>query len=302
MSRIIIIGASGFSGKHVLKALLDDGHEVIAIKNKHEVPESSKVRVVPGGIGSVNHNLVDEVKPELVFHLARPRLPRLRRAGRVLAAYYASYLNGNLILELKKSEQKPGLIFTSGSLVYGSSPLPLDEDSEMHPASFARQYNKGERPLQKSMETGEYPVMMFRLPWLLGMGSWFEWFYLKPMTVAHSVPLFGKGDNLMDIIDIRDSSRLILKFALETKSTGNYNIVSGGAVTQLDFANKVSKVFGLPIKDYRQVFTGRLEKEAIQAFYSNIVLTTKYPEYIKDYHYLDLEESLRAIRQEYGRI
>ena len=141
--------------------------------------------------------------------------------------------------------------------------------------------------------------MVIRFPWLLGSGSWFDWFYVRPMKNAHCVPLFGAGANLMEIIDIKDAIMLTLKIA-KGEEPGVFNMVSAGPVTQLEFASAISRLSNLPVCDYRKVFEGKLEKEALEAFSSNIPLKTKHSDIFKDHHYIPLDETLREILQQSG--
>jgi len=301
MKRVLVIGGSGFSGRYILKELLKQGHQVFAIENRNPVRGGSEVHVIKGGIRAVTCHLIDEIRPEAVFHFARPKFPRLKRTGRLLAARLAALQNQRLIRVLEGAGHPCRLVFASGSLMYGSSLSPLDEESPLKPVSFARQYYWGEKPVLEALRINKCPVMVMRFPWLLGAGSWFEWFYLRPMKRTHSVPLFGQGDNFMEVLDVEDAARLAVKYAFQYNCPGIYNIVSAGPVTQLEFAASVSRASGFPVKDYRTLFTGYLEKEALQAFSSNIMLATKYPELLKDQLYTPLEETLSGILREFGR-
>ncbi|MBW6460731.1 MAG: NAD(P)-dependent oxidoreductase [Bacteroidales bacterium] len=302
MKSVLVIGGSGFSARYLVKELLRLGYQVFAIENRNPVQQASNIHVISGGVRAVTRHLIDELRPEVVFHFARPRFPRLKMAGRILAARLAALQNHRLMGELERTTHPCRLIFASGSLMYGSSPSPLDEDSPLQPVSFARQYYYGEKPILDALQAKRYPIMLLRFPWLLGAGSWFEWFYLRPLKKAHSVPLFGKGDNYMEVLDVEDSARLSVKYAFQNNRTGIFNIISAGPVTQLAFARAVSDVSGFPVKDYRTVFPGHLEKEALQAFASNIILKTNYPDLLKDQPYTPLKKTLAMIFQEFGML
>lgn len=302
MKNVLVIGGSGFSGRCLLKELLRLGYQVFAIENRNPLQQASNIHVIKGGVRAVTCNLINDLRPEAVFHFARPRFPRLKRAGRLLAARLAALQNQRLICELERAAHPCRLIFASGSLMYGSSPSPLDEDSPLHPVSFARQYYYGENPVLDALRAKKLPIMLLRFPWLLGAGSWFEWFYLRPMNKAHSVPLFGKGDNYMEVLDVADAARLSVKYAFQHHHQGICNIVSASPVTQLEFAKAVSDVSGYPVNDYRAVFPGHLEKEVLQAFTSNIILKTKYPELQINQIFTPLKDTLAGIFQATGML
>jgi nucleoside-diphosphate-sugar epimerase len=299
LSKILIIGGSGFVGRHILKEAISGNHEIFAIEHKRPLPQYKTVHIVKGGIRAIDRHLLDDLQPDIVFHTARPTIPAFKKAGRILAAYKAKKLNRRLITETKASKQIPKLVFISGSLMYGSSDSASNEDSPLNPVSYARQYFPGEKPVIEAVHKEDFPVTVVRLPWLLGKGSWFEWFYLRPMLSAKAIPLFGKGENLMEIVDILDTAKIISKRVLENKHHGILNLVSAGAVSQLDFATAISEVTGLPIRDYEEVFRKKPEKAAIEAFTSNIVLATKHKEVFEGFLYTPLKDSIERILFEF---
>lgn len=294
MKKVLVAGGSGFLGKHLIRELKNQQVEIFAIRNKNPVEGVSSDHLIEGGIQSIDSKLVDDLSPDVIFHLARPVMPGFRKWGRKLAAGKAARLNRKLLQQLNHSSHKPLLVFASGSLMYGNSPDPHLEDSPLNPVSFARQYFRGELPIVEAVRNGDYPVQVFRLPWLLGDGSWFGWFYLENIRKIKSIPKFEAGQNMMEIIDVRDAVKLMVKIAFEEKPGRMINIPSKGAISHKNFVDRVSAYFDAKVVDYRQLYPGKIEKEALEAFTSNIVLGTKYPELFKGFVYKDLEESLRS--------
>jgi nucleoside-diphosphate-sugar epimerase len=295
LKKALVIGGSGFAGRQLVSELLSTDHEVFAMEHRSPIARGSNVTVIRGGTGAIGKKLLRSINPDFIFHFARPTFPVLRRPGRVIAASYAAWLNRRLIRAIEHSGLGSKLIFASGSLMYGSSPSPVYEDAPLNPASYARQYYRGEIPILEALKAGNVPVIVLRMPWLLGKGSWFEWFYLRTMEKHRMVPLFGDGANLMEVLDIRDAARMAVKYAIDPETRGIFNLVTPKPVTQMEFAGKVSDLSGFPVRDYREAFQGKLEKEALQAFTSNIVLATKYPDLIAGFHYTSLEESLKRL-------
>jgi nucleoside-diphosphate-sugar epimerase len=275
--------------------LINRGIEVYAIEHHTSLIPRPGLNIIRGRISSIDRKLIKTLKPDMVFHLARPKFPLLRKAGRMLSARWAAFQNRCLIRELEKSGHSTKLIFASGSLMYGSSSIPFDEDSPLKPFSFAKQYYPGEIPILDVLKSNIIDVMIIRCPWLLDKGSWFEWFYTRTMQHYQAVPLFGDGNNLMEHIDIRDAARLVVNFAGDKTAGGIINMVTAGAISQMEFAKMISAISGFPVKDHMELFKNRLEKEALEAFTSNIVLSTKYPQLTAGFQYSKLEESLKRI-------
>jgi nucleoside-diphosphate-sugar epimerase len=298
MEKAIIIGGSGFLGSHLLGLLQKENVEVLAVTNKKPVQITKTTSVFKGGISAVNIQLIDDFKPDAIFHCARPTLPRYRKFGRILAAKKAYKLNKKLIQNIEKAEQKPKLIFASGSLIYGNSSKPHDELSPQRPISYARQYHKGEIPINEAILKNSFPVIVLRFPWLLGNGSWFKWFYLENSKKSKSVPTFGDQKNRMEIIDVKDAAKLMQLHADEAIESGFFNITSRNPKTQFDFVKEVKEIFDATEVDYRELFPKGLEKEAMEAFTSNITLSTLRPEILDKFQFSSIKETLKCIKSE----
>lgn len=295
MKNALVIGGSGFLGKHLLAELVTSGIHVFAIENKTKIPQHNNVTVIKNGFASITFDLIEKINPDVVFHCARPTIPKLRRLGRKLAAISAASYNHSLIEKLKNTKNKPLLAFASGSLMYGNSAKPIDENTPLNPISYAKQYHKGEKPLLIALSKNDYPVMILRFPWLLGNGSWFKWFYLNPISTHNAIPILGKGLNHMEILDVNDAARLMIRYAYEKNSPGIYNLYSGLSGTQHQFAKSVSEIYHVVVKKHTDLFTGNIEKETIEAFTSNIKLTTLYPEILNTFKFTAVNQTLKEI-------
>lgn len=286
-------------GSHVMREMVSMDCEVYAMEHHTPLQAEENVRLIKGGIGDISAQFIRDLNPDIIFHCARPKFPFLRKTGRKLASLQAARLNRRLVRALCTSGRPVKLAFASGSLWYGHSEFPADERSPGRPASFARQYHRGERPILEASERGSVNVTVFRFPWLLGPGSWFEWFYIRTMERFGAVPLFGSGNNLMEVIDARDAARLAARIALDLNSPGTLNIRSSRPVTQMELASVVSQISGLPVKDYREIFTRLPESEVVEAFTSSIVLDTIHPRFFEGFPYTSLEDSVRKILEDY---
>jgi len=45
------------------------------------------------------------------------------------------------------------------------------------------------------------------------------------------------------------------------------------------------------ITDYKNIYPGKVEREVLEAYTSNILIKTKHPQIFKDYNYYSLRES-----------
>ena len=202
----------------------------------------------------------------------------------MLAALMASANNKYLLRQLKGSSKQPLLLFASGSLMYGNSHSAHNENSPLKPISYARQYYKGEIPIHCAANDDTYPVCFIRMPWLLGPGSWFNWFFLDNLKKANAIPAFWNQDNFMEILDVRDAATLMVQYA-ELNLKGTYNLPGAERMKQVEFINLISEVFELPAKPYTELYRHKIEHAVIEAFTSNILIETNYPEVIKNYKF-----------------
>jgi nucleoside-diphosphate-sugar epimerase len=295
MRNIILIGASGFVGSRVLKELLKEEVVIYALKNKSKIPSNEKIKVIDGGIKALDAQKLREIKPEYIFHCARPTFSRLRKLGRKIAAQKAYSLNKNLIRQIKKSGIQSKLIFASGSLAYGNNTGIIDEKTPLNPISYSKDYIKGEFPITKDKGNENLTILTIRLPWMIGIGSWFQWFYLNNIKSSEQIPLFGSGKNIMSLMDVEDAARLMISYAKKMNDTRAYNVFSPFQLTQEDFANRVQQVLGGAIVDHKKIYP-KLEKAALEAFQSNIQLATNYPKILNNYNFTSIEETLKRLK------
>ena len=294
MNRAIVIGASGFLGRHVVGHLLEKNVEVFATEHKRNI-QVAVSGIIPGGIKGLNRVALNRIKADVIFHCARPVMPSFRKWGRIMAARKAEKFNSWLLNELKHASLRPKLVFSSGSLMYGSANHPHDENALLAPISYARQYYRGEMPLLIAQQKNEYPIIMMRLPWLIGMDSWFKWFYLDPILSRQLIPAFDPTDNMMEIITVSDAASIMAMYA-EKAEAGIYNVPSANPHTQQEFLEILVSKFDAPIADHRIICGNRLENETMEAFRSNILLTTKHTDTLQNFEYMTLDSALEKIR------
>ena len=296
--RVVVTGGSGFIGGTLLEMLSGKDVEVLAVVHRRKIKQDKNVTLLPGGIAAMTKAVIDDFSPDVIFHCARPTYPQLGRAGRKLAAFRAAGLNKTLLQNLRNSNTSPTLFFLSGSLMYGNGQKAFNESSPLNPVSYARQYYRGEKPVIAAIEDSTLRIKVVRLPWVLGNGSWFQWFYLDTIRQHRAIPRFGDGSNYMEIIDIRDVTEILWQMAATPSPSGIINVPASKPRTQAEFLSFLSRMFEVPVVDYREIFGNRLEREAREAFTSNILLRNTSEQTIANYHYTPLEETLARLRDQ----
>ncbi len=297
MKKALLIGASGFLGSHVLQELRQQGFKVWAWEHNTPIPEQEGVTIIRGTLKRIEVALLEQLMPDIIFHCARPTIPRFKRMGRRLAARMAEKQNQVLLHQLSQCSHKPILVFASGSLMYGPGQNHM-ESQALNPMSFARQYHKGEKPFINALAQETYPIRLLRFPWLLGPGSWFEWFYLKNIRESAHFPIFGDGHEPMQIMDIKDAAKLMIAYANADIKDTIYNMLPPTTLSKEEFAQKVAGIFSAKPTTWKKIFTSGLEKEALEAYSVSCTMKTKYEDLLKKHHFIDIDQSLQEIKKE----
>jgi nucleoside-diphosphate-sugar epimerase len=137
--RVLVTGASGFVGGHLVARMVELGATVAAIHRKPLAPAlASHPQVL-----SLQFDLedterldreMDAFQPEVIFHLAsRPDGPEVEN-------HAAACINANLLvtvhlLEIARRLSVSAFVFADSTKVYGNSPVPHREDSATNPCS-----------------------------------------------------------------------------------------------------------------------------------------------------------------------
>ncbi len=119
MSRALVIGGSGFAGRHVVDQLVESGQEVTAtyLRTPLSLPEVD-VRCVDVTDGKAIVQLVRDVDPDVVFHLAA--LVDTVVTPDILRLYAINVLGTASVVEaMRVTGSAARLVFASSAFVYG---------------------------------------------------------------------------------------------------------------------------------------------------------------------------------------
>jgi UDP-glucose 4-epimerase len=132
--KVLITGVAGFIGSNLAKKLLERNHTVIGVdnlnygfmRNVEPFKSEANFEFIMGDIA--NPLLLNNVKADVVVHLASQKIPRYTNALRTLEENYLMLRN----VVQKCIHDKSKIIFASTSDVYGKNPnIPFSEKSDL---------------------------------------------------------------------------------------------------------------------------------------------------------------------------
>ena len=229
--KILVTGATGFVGKHVINELLKYDHQVIATTTK------TGINVSPGKLSYVfldldNINQTEDYfsnfgNPDILIHLAWQGLPNYKSLFHFennLMGHY-SFLKNMVSHGLKK------LVVTGTCFEYGMKEGCLSEEMITDPQNpYALAKDTLRKFLFELQKKQRFDCTWIRLFYMYGQGqnpnallSQLETALQKGDTVFN----MSGGEQLRDYLPIEKVAEYIVKIAFQNKVTGIVNCCSG---------------------------------------------------------------------------
>lgn len=153
MNKVLVTGAAGFMGSHLVDALLELGHEVYSLDDlswgdRENVNKNSKFTQLDLQEREKTETYINEIRPEYVFHLAADATEGRSQFTPINSTQrnYGAYLN--LLVPCIKNGMKK-MIMTSSMSVYGEQKPPFSESMERKPEDI---YAIGKAAMEHSTE------------------------------------------------------------------------------------------------------------------------------------------------------
>lgn len=259
--RLVVTGAAGFMGSHLVDHLLDAGHEVVGIDAF--TPSASRQAKEANLAGAMRHprfGLIDADLcvaglaeafggAEVVVHMAGQAGVRESWGDR-----FAAYAGNNLlatqrVLEAAVAAGVRRVAYASSSAVYGSPPCgPCGEETPPRPVSpFGVSVLAGEGLLVAYAQHG-LSTTAIRYSSVYGPrqrpGMAIERFIASALT-GEPVPLFGSGGQCRDLIFVGDAVSATAAI-VASEMDGPVNVGSGEAFTINEVLEVIADVVGTP--------------------------------------------------------
>jgi UDP-glucose 4-epimerase len=256
VSKILVTGGAGFIGSHVVKMLLERGHEVTVLDNlttgkmERLLDVIDKITFVKGDI--LEENLIKKIIKgfDAVVHLAA-----LISVDESFEKPYLYYLVNSIgtrkLLHHSIEANLDKFILTSSCAVYGDPiELPIKESHPTNPLSpYAKSKLSAEKQCELYAGANNIKIITFRLFNVYGPGQGLNQYagvisqFAKRIRNGNPPIIYGSGDQTRDFIFVEDVARYIT-IALETNAKGVFNIGSGSSISIKQLAKIILEIMG----------------------------------------------------------
>jgi dTDP-6-deoxy-L-talose 4-dehydrogenase (NAD+) len=246
--KILVTGATGFIGNHVVIELLKNNCQVIATSLHEEKAEAaswfSQVTYIPFGLknfddGTNYYSFFEE--PDAMIHLAWEGLPNYKETFHLEEnlprhlAFLTNLINNGLT----------NLTVTGTCFEYGMKEGCLGEEMDCEPANpYAIAKNKLRIQLQLLNARESFNFKWIRLFYMYGEGQSVKSLISQLETALdNNEPQFNMsgGEQLRDFLPVEEVAANIVTIAIQNKVQGIINCCSGKPVTVRSFVEDYIK-------------------------------------------------------------
>ncbi len=249
--KVLVTGGTGFTGKALVKRLLDEGYEVVALDYKehlktHELREWGAEVV----IGSVtDKEAVKKVMKgvDIVQHMAAA----FRELNVPESFYYDVNVNGTRnVLEAAYDEGVKKFIYTSTCGVHGNIDNPPgDESAPIQPADYYQRTKYLAEPFVHEFNEKGMKTVILRPAAIYGPGDPERFYLLFKRVQTGKFPMFGSGKTYYHPLYIDNLLDAYMATMEEGKGEGETYLIADEEYVEIeDLVRRIAKVMNVDLK------------------------------------------------------
>ena len=256
--RFSVTGGAGFVGSHLVKLLVEEGHEVIVVDNLHTGKKENLAEVMNKieffDIDIRNYDLMEEKLVDIdgIFHQAA--LTVVQDSFRNPKEYHDVNVQGteNIFKIAQKNNFK--VVFASSSSVYGhQEKIPITEEAKKNPINpYGKTKLDDEYLMEKFSKLG-VKIIGLRYFNIFGEGQTIDYAgvitkFIDRIKDEKAPIIFGDGSQIRDFIYVQDIAKMNL-IAMESNASNLLvNVGTGKSISILELANVMIKISGLKLE------------------------------------------------------
>ena len=237
--RALIMGGTEFISLHLVRSLLERGHEVV-VSNRGRRGER-----LPAGVRTIVGDRKD--------HAALRSQLGGERVDTVFDVSYAPTLGEDVAAVLDALPGDPHAIFVSTARVYDHAlPIPYSEDTPrgFYWGDYARHKIAGEDVLFDRHRQRGQPVTIVRPTHVMGPLNTRnnETFFMDRIWRGRPVLVPGHGGWLRQFGHVEDLAQAMVAMARDARAHGQaYNVMGDEVISQVGFVELIAEVMGKPV-------------------------------------------------------
>jgi nucleoside-diphosphate-sugar epimerase len=235
MAKVLVTGGTGFTGSHLCRRLVQEGHDVRVLvreQSDRTVLNDLPIEWVLGDLCDRDSLARATQGIETVYHIAAIFRPENVTRQQMWAANVEGTRN---LLEVAEKAQVSRFVHCSTVGVHGDiQNPPANEETPYAPGDYYQESKtEGEKVALQYAQEGRLPIVIFRPGGIYGPGDRRFLKLFKGIKAGRFV-MFGSGEVLYQLIYIDDLLEGILRCGTEPMAVGSTYILTGASPVTLN--------------------------------------------------------------------
>jgi dTDP-glucose 4,6-dehydratase len=278
MPRVAVVGGNSFSGSNTIRALLENGLEVLSIGRSEEISRpfnpyknyvtKNNFKFVRGSLNTDTDSISDEIakfNPKIVFNFASQSM--VAESWQTPEDWYETNVAGiaKLINKLCKIDSIVKFIQFTTPEVYGTTEDWIKENFNFNPTTpYAVSRAAGDFHLKCMHDALGFPVIFARAANVYGPGQ--KLYRIIPRTILSTfggakLPLQGGGLSIRSFIHVDDTAQALLQIMEGGIIGDSYHISTEKLVSIIELIEIIAKKRNTILTDFVEFVADRPGKD-----------------------------------------